>query len=138
MFDGRARRVSGRSRVTVFDRNELLFVAPPTDVSSYRSHSHASSVATGVAVVVIVAAVYWRTAYPTINWWDSASYSLASRTLGLTSSPGSLLLTLIGWVGTRVTSSLTTARVLSLTGAAIAVAAIWLVYAGSLRLRRLA
>jgi len=42
-------------------------------------------------------AVFWRTAYPTITWWDSSSYSLAAATLGINSPPGSLLLTLIGW-----------------------------------------
>jgi hypothetical protein len=48
-------------------------------------------------VVAVAASVFWRTAYPTITWWDSSSYSLAAATLGVNSPPGSLLLTLIGW-----------------------------------------
>ena len=49
------------------------------------------------AVLVLSAAVFWRTAYPTITWWDSSSYSLGAATLGIESPPGSLLLTLLGW-----------------------------------------
>ena len=53
--------------------------------------------APAAAVLAIAAGVFWRTAYPTITWWDSSSYSLAAATLGVNSPPGSLLLTLIGW-----------------------------------------
>ena len=95
-------------------------------------------IAIGAAVVVTAGCVFWRTAYPTITWWDSASYSLAAATLGVTSSPGSLLLTLLGRVVTLGTAGVSTARVLALTGAAIAAATIGLVYAAALRLRRLA
>ena len=48
-------------------------------------------------VLVFSAAVFWRTAYPTITWWDSSSYSLGAATLGVESPPGSLFLTLLGW-----------------------------------------
>lgn len=50
-----------------------------------------------VAVFVVCAIVFWRTAYPSITWWDSSGYSLAAATLGIYSPPGSLLLTLLGW-----------------------------------------
>jgi hypothetical protein len=51
------------------------------------------------ATLVFAAAltVFCWTAYPTITWWDSSSYSLAAASLGVASPPGSLLLTLIGW-----------------------------------------
>jgi hypothetical protein len=78
--------------------------------------------------------VYWRTAYPTITWWDSASYSLAAATLGVTSSPGSLVLTLLGWLVTRISWGLTTARVLSLLAGVIAATLAVLVYLAALRL----
>ena len=94
--------------------------------------------AIGAAVVAIAGAVFSWTAYPTITWWDSSSYSLAASTLGVTSSPGSLLLTLIGWMITRASTGLTTARVLALAGSAIAAVTIALVYAAGLRVRRLA
>lgn len=51
--------------------------------------------ATGVGIVATC--VFWRTAFPSINWWDSSSYSLAAATFGISSSPGSLLLMLLGW-----------------------------------------
>ena len=54
--------------------------------------------AAGLAAVLVFA----RTAYPTITWWDSSSYSLAATTLGISSPPGSLLLTLIGWPVARL------------------------------------
>ena len=85
-------------------------------------------VAVAVGVAVTAGGVYWRTAHPTITWWDSSSYSLASATLGITSSPGSLVLTLLGWAVTRATSGLTTARGLALSGAAIAVLTVLLVH----------
>ena len=58
----------------------------------------AAAVAAGGFAVLIFA----RTAYPTITWWDSSSYSLAAATLGISSPPGSLLLTLIGWPVARL------------------------------------
>lgn len=33
----------------------------------------------------VACAVYWRTAYPSITWWDSSSYSTAAVTLGVLS-----------------------------------------------------
>lgn len=106
--------------------------------SLFGNDGRASRIAVSAAVLAIAAFVFWQTAYPTITWWDSSRYSLAAATLGVTSSPGSLLLTLIGWVTTRGTVGLTTARTLELTGAAIAVATIGLVYVAGLRVRRLA
>src|SRR5688572_25374944 len=90
-------------------------------------------------LVVFVASVvvYWRTAYPTIAWWDSASYSLAAATLGVTSSPGSLLLTLLGWTATRLPTGLTTARVLALLAGVLAGVAVTCVYAAAVHLTRL-
>lgn len=46
--------------------------------------------------------IYYLTAFRTITWWDSARYSLAAITLGIAPPPGSLLLTLIGWVFVRI------------------------------------
>ena len=106
--------------------------------SHFGTDGRASRIAVGAAVLAIAGLVFWRTAYPTITWWDSARYSVTAATLGVTSSPGSLLLTLIGWVVTRGTVGLTTARTLAMTGAATAVATVGLVYLAGLRVRRLA
>jgi hypothetical protein len=89
-------------------------------------------------VCVASAAVFWRTAYPTITWWDSSNYSLAAATLGVTSSPGSLLLTLLGWLVTRLPTGLTTARELALFAGVIAAATVTVVYFAALRLARMA
>ena len=56
------------------------------------------SAATGV----VSFAVYAATASRTITWWDGSSYPLAACTLGITAAPGSVLLTLLGWVVSRI------------------------------------
>ena len=82
-------------------------------------------------------AVFWRTAYPTITWWDSARYSLAAATLGVTSSPGSLLLTLLGWCVAQLPTGLSAARELSLFAGVLGAATVTLVYLGTRCLLRL-
>ncbi len=47
-------------------------------------------------------AVYAATAARTITWWDGSSYPLAAVTLGIPGAPGSLLLTLLGWVVAQI------------------------------------
>ena len=79
--------------------------------------------ATFVAVTSLATVVFWLTAYPTITWWDSANYSLAAATLGITSSPGSLLLTLLGWPLTKLPLGITPAHVLNLFAGVLAAGA---------------
>ena len=43
-------------------------------------------------------AVYATTAARSITWWEGSQYPLAAWTLGITPPPGSLLLTLYGWL----------------------------------------
>jgi hypothetical protein len=88
------------------------------------------------AVVAIPVGVFWRTAYPTITWWDSSVYSLAAHTLGLTSAPGSLLLTLLGWPVSHLPLGMSPARVLNLFAGVLAGIAACLVFVVSLRLGR--
>jgi len=88
-------------------------------------------------VGVAAFAVFWRTAYPTITWWDSSNYSLAATTFGLTSSPGSLLLTVIGWLVTRVPSPMSAAHTLNLLAGLLAAAATALVVIAAVRIDRL-
>jgi hypothetical protein len=76
--------------------------------------------ATSVLVGLLSFAVYWRTAYPTITWWDSGNYSISAATLGVNSPPGSLLLTLLGWLATRLPTGGEPARILNLLAALIA------------------
>jgi len=82
------------------------------------------------------AVVFWRTAYPTITWWDSSQYSLAAATLGVTSPPGSLLLTLLGWPLTRLPLGMMPAQVLNLFAGVLAAITVGLVYVVALRILR--
>ena len=88
-------------------------------------------------VGVGAAAVFWRTAYPTITWWDSSAYSLSAATLGVAAPPGSLLLTLLGWPVTRLPLA-PPAYALNLLAGALAAIAVGLVLLGALRLLAMA
>jgi Protein of unknown function (DUF2723) len=79
-------------------------------------------------VTAIGAAVFWRTSYPTIHWWDSAEYSLAAGTLGVVGPPGSLLLTLLGWPVARLPVGSSPAHLLNLLAGALAGVTTGLVY----------
>lgn len=91
------------------------------------------TIAPGVIVFAACLAVFWRTAYPTITWWDSSGYSTAAATLGITSSPGSLVLVLLGWLATRIHTS-SPAHVLNLLAGAITAATALGVYGVARRL----
>jgi hypothetical protein len=73
-----------------------------------------------LAVGALSAAVYWNTSYETITWWDSSEYSLAAITLGVGSPPGSLLLTILGWVVSKVPTGLSAIYSLNLFAGALA------------------
>ncbi len=89
-------------------------------------------------VVALAAGVFWRTAYPTITWWDSSSYSLAAATLGVNSPPGSLLLTLIGWPVARLSFGVSPAHALNLFAGLLAAVTSALVYVVALASLRIA
>ena len=72
--------------------------------------------------------MYWRTAYPTITWWDSSNYSTAAATLGVSSAPGSLLLTLLGWPLTKLAPAASIAHVLNLFAGLLGAIAVALVF----------
>ncbi len=61
-------------------------------------------VSTFITFVAIVAlGVYWSTAYQTITWWDNSSYPIAANCLGVELPPGSLILTILGWIVLKLT-----------------------------------
>ncbi len=101
------------------------------DRASRRSTTAALAVAG-----VLALAVFWRTAYPTITWWDSASYSTAAYTLGITNPPGSLLLTLLGWPIAHLPIGDSPARLLNLFAGALAAITTLLVARTALHLRQ--
>ena len=89
-------------------------------------------------VLMLASAVFWATAYPSITWWDSSSYSLAAATLGITSPPGSILLTLLGWPIATFAGQGQTAYLLNLFAGLLAARAAALTYFAALELQRLA
>ncbi|HEX9563262.1 MAG TPA: DUF2723 domain-containing protein [Gemmatimonadaceae bacterium] len=95
-----------------------------------------SPLVAGLVASALALGVYWRTAYPGITWWDSSSYSTAAATLGVLSPPGSLLLTLLGWLVTRLPVAVAPARSLNLLAGLIAASALLVVFAIALRMAR--
>jgi hypothetical protein len=74
----------------------------------------------GSIVLLGTLAVYWLTCFRTITWWDSSEYALAALTLGVAHPPGSLILTLLGWLVTRVPVGLPPVEVLGFLAGLIA------------------
>jgi hypothetical protein len=87
--------------------------------------------------MTIAVVVFWRTAYPTISWWDSAQYSLAAGTLGIVGAPGSLLLTLLGWPIAHLPIGSSPAHLLNCFAGVLAALVALLVYLIALGLRRI-
>lgn len=88
-----------------------------------------------VLILTLSVSVYWRTAYPTITWWDSSQYSLAAATLGVAGPPGSLLLTLLGWPVAHLPFG-SPARMLNLLAGVFAALSAGLVYIVALSMLR--
>ncbi|HUU44237.1 MAG TPA: DUF2723 domain-containing protein, partial [Acidobacteriota bacterium] len=75
-----------------------------------------------IVLAVLALTMYWLTAPRTITWWEGSSWSMAAATLGVAFPPGSLLLTLLGWLFLKLPLGLSTAFQLNLVGGMIAVA----------------
>jgi len=88
--------------------------------------------ATGIATF----GVYAATAARTITWWDGSHYPLLARTLSISNPPGSLLLTLAGWLATRRVLFRPAAFQLALLSAGFGATAAALVAAITIRLAR--
>src|SRR3954468_2880 len=82
----------------------------------------------GAGVVVVCLVVYWLTAFPSIDWWDSAEYSTAAATMGVTGAPGSLILTLLGWPIANLLPGDSPAHRLNLFAGVLAAATALLIY----------
>src|SRR5262245_41859537 len=61
-------------------------------------HAPGRSFVASSVVGALALAAYAVTAARTITWWDGSQYPLAAVTLGIAGPPGSLLLTLAGWL----------------------------------------
>jgi hypothetical protein len=100
---------------------------------AYPSAKPAAEPWIALALFGVAAIVFGRTAYPTITWWDSSSYSLAAATLGVASPPGSLLLTLLGWPITRMVAPAQVAHALNVFAATIGAATVAMVFLDAIK-----
>jgi hypothetical protein len=80
-------------------------------------------------VFALAFTLFASTASRTITWWDGAHYPVVAATLSITNPPGSLLLTVLGWLWTRVLWCPPFAFQLNLLAAAIAAATVTVVAA---------
>ncbi|MEW5875504.1 MAG: DUF2723 domain-containing protein [Candidatus Zixiibacteriota bacterium] len=87
-----------------------------------------------VLAAICAFAVYALTAYPAITWWDSGQYSLAAVTMGITPPPGSFLLTILGWLITRLPHGLDPAHALNLLAGVLAAITVGIIGMVALRL----
>jgi hypothetical protein len=55
-----------------------------------------------LALIIFCLTVYWKTSYRTIPWWFGCSYAIAAMTFGIMNPPGSLILTILGWLVTQL------------------------------------
>jgi Protein O-mannosyl-transferase TMEM260-like len=81
-----------------------------------KSHAWVPPLAVGVLALI----VYSLTAFRTITWWENPDYSLTAYCLGVPAPPGSLLLTLLGWLATRIPLPISVAFRLNLLAALLA------------------
>ena len=88
---------------------------------------------TALGLFAVAAVVFARTAYPTITWWDSSSYSLAAATLGVASPPGSLRLTLLGWPVAKLASPVGVAHALNVLAGLIAAATVAMILVNAIK-----
>ncbi len=71
--------------------------------------------------------IYELTSYRNIDWWFGSSYTLTAVTFGVHSPPGSLMLTILGWIVSRLTLGASKAFTLNLFAGAIGALSCYLV-----------
>ncbi len=84
---------------------------------------------------ILLFIVYAWTTPRTITWWEGSSWILAAATLGIANPPGSLILTLLGWLVSLIPLGITKAFELNLFATAIGVIMVGVVYAAALLIR---
>ncbi len=80
-----------------------------------------------LTVALVAFIVYALTTYRNIDWWFGASYTLTAVTFGVHSPPGSLVLTILGWIVAQLPLGISKAFTLNLFSGAIGAAACCLV-----------
>ncbi len=85
---------------------------------------------------ILLFVVYAWTAPRTITWWEGSSWTLAATTLGVANPPGSLILTVLGWIVSKIPLGMTKAFELNLFTGAICVVMLGFLFAAALLARR--
>ncbi len=111
----------------------LRYAEPESRDRSSTFPSRAALLIAGTVVFVVGTIVFWLTAFPTVTWWGSCTYSLAAVTFGVDLPPGSLLLTILGWLVTHIPAGGAPAYVLNLTAGVLAALTSVMVYWLTLR-----
>lgn len=73
-----------------------------TDRFTTKSNNRPRYYWAGLITILISFFVYTITAFRTITWWDNTEYSIAAFTLGVAHPPGSVLITLMGWIVAKI------------------------------------
>jgi hypothetical protein len=79
--------------------------------------------------------VYWRTAFPTISWWENGELAAATGVLGVVHPPGALIPTIIGWLALRLPIGGSPAHLLNLLAGVVAGAVLLLAVLAGRRVR---
>jgi hypothetical protein len=53
-------------------------------------------------ILMLGITAFWLTAYPTITWWDTSEYASAAVCFGITGAPGSIIMTVFGWLSIKI------------------------------------
>jgi hypothetical protein len=102
-------------------------------------NKHSSSRFNGLLLFLFAASsfiIYVLTAQRTFSWWFGSSYPLTAITFGVHFPPGSLLLTILGWLVAQLPLSLSKAFTLNLFNGLLAVCACYLLMGSALMLIR--
>lgn len=77
---------------------------------------------------IVVLIIYGLTAYPTVPFWHGCSYALTSLELGVNPPPGSLLLSILGWLVTLLPLGISKIFALHLLAGLIATATAYITF----------
>ena len=95
------------------------------------NESYKGRIAVASVLLVCAALAMWcygSTAPRTITWWEGTSWVMAAATLGITFPPGSLLLTIFGWLFSKLPLGLPLPFQLNLFGGLIALGVMGFVF----------
>lgn len=79
-----------------------------------------------MVATLIPVIIYWLTAYRSVTWWIGTSYTMSAITFGINFPPGSLILTILGWLVAQLPLGISKAFTLNLLAGIMSAAIIFL------------